>query len=322
MSLVSIGLPVWNGERYLADALDAILAQDFDDFEVLVSDNASTDRTQEIAQDYAARDTRITYHRQRRNLGAAANFNYTFHHTSAPLFRWASYDDAMAPEYLSTCVSALQQDSSGAVLAYPGTMRIDENGHSIGPYSAEVRKGGATASERLAQMIGPGDPLQSMIHMCFPVFGLIRRDVLEGTSLIANMPRSDKLLLVELALAGPFVDVEPLLFLRREHESGSVISAEQAATGADRERLLAAWFDPSRGNFFPATLSRLGLGYLRATLRAPQPLGERLRSLKVVAGWAARHARALGGEAKIVIRERLQARIYKLTGRRANGRTR
>ena len=93
MARVSIGLPIWNGEKYLAEALDSILAQSFEEFEVLIADNASTDATAEIAADYCGRDRRITYHRQTSNLGAAANFNYVFHHTSGEYFRWAAYDD-------------------------------------------------------------------------------------------------------------------------------------------------------------------------------------------------------------------------------------
>ena len=305
MARVAIGLPVWNGERYLAQALDSILAQDFEDFELLIADNASTDGTADIVAEYQRRDPRITAHRHAANLGAAANFNYVFHHTSADYFRWAAYDDMIAPSYLSACVAALDADDGGAVLAYPQTMMIAEDGTPLRIYDPVTRKGGATPSARLGELIGPGDHTRSILHMCFPVFGLMRRRALLGTSLIANMPRSDHLLLVELALKGRFLEIEEPLFLRREHDDGSVISAEKAATGTDVEKLLAAWFDPSKGGRFPATATRLGLGYLRGALRTSMPAAEWLACQRIALGWLARHWRIIGGECKIVLREKL-----------------
>ena len=93
--------------KLLQDALDSALSQTFEDFEILISDNASTDSTPEIAAEYCARDSRVRYHRQETNLGAAANFNYVFHHTTGEFFHWSSYDDMLAPEYLEACVAAL-----------------------------------------------------------------------------------------------------------------------------------------------------------------------------------------------------------------------
>ena len=305
MPNVSIGLPVWNGERYLSEAIEAILAQTYADFELLIADNGSTDNSHEIAMGYAARDARVRVHRHERNLGAAANFNHVFHNTTGHYFRWAAYDDLIATEYLAQCVTALDADRSGAVLAYPKTMRIDETGQPIGVYDRAIRRGEASPASRLAAMIGPGDEAASMIHMCFPVFGLIRRDVLKHTSLIANMPRSDKLLLIELALRGPFIEIPQPLFLRREHDAGSVISAEKAKSQVDVERRLAAWFDPRKGRWYPATNSRLGAGYLKAALRTPMTLRERAAVLRVLANWGRRNGRIIGGEIKILLRERL-----------------
>ena len=184
-------------------------------------------------------------------------------------------------------------------------VRIDEAGTKLGSYHRPVRQGGESPSARLAALIGPGDPQETLLHMCFPGLGLIRRSALQNTSLIANMPRSDNLLLVELALLGGFVELQDGLYLRREHDEGSVIAAEKAAQGADLERHLAHWFDPRKGKKFPATVTRLGLGYLRAVLRTPMSAEEKARCLSLVAGWIARHGRIIGGEAKIVIKEHL-----------------
>ena len=309
MPNVSIGLPVWNGERYLSEAIQAILAQTYTDFELLIADNGSTDGSHAIAMDHAARDPRVRVHRHDRNLGAAANFNHVFNNTTGCYFRWAAYDDMIAPNYLARCVAALERDRSGAALAYTQTMRIDETGRTLGVYDRVLRKGGPSPASRLDAMIGPGDEAASLIHMCFPVFGLVRRDVLKRTSLIANMPRSDKLLLVELALLGTFIEVPEPLFLRREHDAGSVISAETAKSRVEVERRLAAWFDPRKGRWYPATNCRLGAGYLRAALRTPMAAGDRAEVLRVLAGWWRRNGRIIGGEIKILLRERLGRRI-------------
>ncbi len=307
MPKVSIGLPVRNGEKYLGAALEAIQNQTFTDFEVLISDNASSDSTPDIAAELCGRDPRFSYHRQQENLGASGNFNYVFQQTSAPLFRWAAYDDLIRPNYLSACVAALDA-APGAVLVFPQTTMIDTEGRELAKYQGGTRDRGSGPSERLDALIGPGDPRTSLLHMCFPVFGLIRRNALQRTGLIANIPRSDTLLLVELALQGPFVELADALFLRREHPDGSVISAEKAARGPELERLLAAWFDPSSGHRFPATVTKLGLGFLRAVARTPMPATERLRCMRVAAGWIARNTRIIGGEMKIVVRERLSSR--------------
>lgn len=318
MPLVSLGVPVWNGAKYLHDALHSIQAQTFRDFEVLISDNDSTDATREIAERFCREDPRFRLVRQPRNIGASANFNHVFAHTTGALFKWQAYDDVLAPDFLERCVGALTTGPGReAVLAYTGTQLIDERAAPLRVYDSATRKGGASASARLSELIGPGDPRQSLLHMCFPVFGLIRRSALERTNLIANMPRSDQLLLVELALLGSFAEIEAPLFLRREHDDGSVIAAERAATGPELERRLAAWFDPKRGKRFPATTTRLGLGYCRAAMTSPLPPREKARAMARIGGWWRRHARIIGGEVKILARERTAILVAGLRGSRS-----
>ena len=104
---LSIGLPVYNGERYLAEAFDCFLAQTFQDFEIIVCDNASTDHTAEICRSYAERDPRIRYYRNGKNLGAIPNFNRVFELSRSPLFKWAAHDDLYHPRYMETCIRIL-----------------------------------------------------------------------------------------------------------------------------------------------------------------------------------------------------------------------
>ena len=110
--LVSIGMPVYNGENFVKGALDSILAQTFQDFELIISDNASTDKTKEICQKYAAKDQRITLLCNEKNVGAAKNYNRTFYASSGKYFMWLAHDDLIATEYLERCVEILEQNPS------------------------------------------------------------------------------------------------------------------------------------------------------------------------------------------------------------------
>ena len=112
---VSIGLPVYNGEKFLAEAIESILGQTFSDFELIISDNASTDRTEEIARSYAASDRRIRFVRQEGNRGASKNFGLVFELASGEYFKWAAYDDVLMPDFLTECVALLDDDPSAVL---------------------------------------------------------------------------------------------------------------------------------------------------------------------------------------------------------------
>ena len=118
--IVSIGMPVYNGEQWLGDAIESILNQSYDDFEFIISDNASTDNTQDVCERYAAADPRIRYIRNDKNLGANPNFNKVFTESRGTYFKWASCNDFLHPDMLNKCVAALENNSD-AVLAFPNT---------------------------------------------------------------------------------------------------------------------------------------------------------------------------------------------------------
>jgi glycosyltransferase involved in cell wall biosynthesis len=104
---VSIGMPVYNGEKYIRNALDSLLTQTFTDFELIISDNASTDNTQAISEEYVRRDPRVRYVRQQENKGAAVNFKFVLNSAQTDFFMWAAYDDLWAPDYLTDTMSLL-----------------------------------------------------------------------------------------------------------------------------------------------------------------------------------------------------------------------
>jgi len=126
--IVSIGLPVFNGANFLAEAIESILAQEMGDFELMISDNASTDETPAICERYAALDARISYVRHPANMGAANNYNHVFHCTSAKYFKWAAHDDLLKPRFLSECIAAFEAFETPPAIVYPRSEFIDDAG--------------------------------------------------------------------------------------------------------------------------------------------------------------------------------------------------
>jgi len=238
---VSIGLPVYNGENFLKEALDSILNQTFEDFELIISDNASTDRTEEICREYLAKDSRIRYYRNSQNLGAAGNYNRVFDLSRGEYFKWAAHDDVCAPEYLECCVEVLEQNPS-VVLCYPKTVIINERGQrEEQDYSDDLNLRSPKPRERFkgihnAFFYVPAAWRQDKIS---PIFGLIRRDVLQATPRIGGYEGSDLVLLGELALRGEFYEVPQYLFYRRKHQQRAMHAYR---TNSER----AAWFDAAK----------------------------------------------------------------------------
>jgi glycosyltransferase involved in cell wall biosynthesis len=211
---VSIGVPVHNGEMYLDRALASLLAQDFTDFEVLISDNASTDRTVAIAEGWAAKDSRVRVFRNEVNIGPERNFSRVFTLARGRYFRWAAHDDLIDPQYLGRCVAALET-SPDAVLSNSWVRIIDEQDRVIGFYDGGVV--GAYSTDTAVRFAA----LVLSRHLCTDLFGVIRTDALRKTRLLGPYFGADRALLAELALLGRFVHVQVPLFSNREHASRS-----------------------------------------------------------------------------------------------------
>jgi glycosyltransferase involved in cell wall biosynthesis len=223
---VSIGLAVYNGEKFLAKAIDSILAQTFTDFELILSDNASTDKTEEICKDYAAKDKRIRYHRNAENIGGANNENQTFRMSRGEFFRWAAHDDVCAPELIEKCVAVLDRDPS-IVLCY--TMQTDINEADEKLKTISQKRG---ISEKAYVRFRE---LASRDHNCEATYGLIRSDVLRKTRLEQNYTDSDRTLLCELSLYGKFYEIPEPLFFKRYHPKNMYVDW----------RARMAWFNPA-----------------------------------------------------------------------------
>ena len=262
--LVTIGMPVYNGEEYLEEALNSILAQTFADFELIISDNASTDRTEDLCRAYAERDARIQYVRNPVNLGAARNYNHLVDLARGKYFKWASYDDLIEPDYLERCVAVLEADPD-VVLCYTRNMMIDAQGQVTQRYEDRFHLVADRPSVRFRGFFkAPG--------MCNPIFGLMRLETLRRTDRIGAFRASDRILLGHMALLGKIHEVSAPLFYRRMHDKMSMKANVSDAA-------IAAWFDPASKRsllvLFPRW--RWVLEYVRNISRSPMPLGERAR---------------------------------------------
>ena len=202
--LVSIGFPVWNGDVLLSRSLESLITQDYPNLEILISDNASTDSTQEICESFARRDPRIRYVRQETNLGMVKNFNYVFFNTSGPLFFWHAHDDLRKPEYTSKCVAALLQNPT-AVLCNSAVEFIDEDGricHDWPDYNF------STIGDSILQRV---HRLYDHMHWVDMV-GMIRREALNLCLPWKDVWGADVILSAKLSLLGDFCKVEEPLF--------------------------------------------------------------------------------------------------------------
>lgn len=278
---VGVGLPVFNGERYVAEAIESILSQTEADLELVVSDNGSTDGTERICRAFARRDHRVRYERSPVNLGAAWNFNRVFRLSSGECFKWMAHDDVCAPDFLRRCLEVLDADPA-AVVAYPRAARIDEAGNRGRPHDSSLKATSDRPAERFRRVI-------RMPSWCLPIFGVIRRSALERTGLIRPFPGADHVLLAELSLQGRLREVPEELFLHREHP-------ERYVRRYPGWRTALAWWDPRAPDGLAFVKWRWLRAHLGSIARSPLPAAERWRCYGEMARWSAANIRSLVGD--------------------------
>lgn len=290
---VTVGLPVYNGERYLPATLRSILDQDFADFELLVADNASTDGTLDLVRDASVTDRRIRILTSDENMGAAPNYNRLVRAARGELFKWAGYDDILEPGYLSRCVEALDRNQA-AVLAFPSTSIIDGAGNHVGDYDDRLDLRDGRAWMRVARYA-------RRVNLCNACFGVMRRDVMLTTGLIRAYVSSDITFLAEMAVRGQFVQDTERLFRRRVH-SGS--SRQGHTTLAE----VARWFDTSVTSAPKAPRLQLLLGTAAALAATPVPMVHRgLIVGAYTTTYATRRARIRAGRLRAALQGRTVA---------------
>jgi glycosyltransferase involved in cell wall biosynthesis len=261
---LSVGMPVFNGAQYIEDALESILEQSFGDFELIISDNASTDDTEMICRRMAARDARVRYYRNSRNIGIYKNFNRVFELSSGKYFKWASCSDFCLEGFFEKCVAVLDARPD-VVLVYPKTYWLysPTGGEEYAvEYDDNLNIEDDRPSKRIREYLSR-DRHNNVMH------GVIRASALRQTALHLPMNMSDFSMIAELSLRGKFVEIPDRLFVRRRGPDASAM-----LTGAS---LSAA---PALG--YPRPLDNIQRVKLHAyrfvtTSRAPIAFTEKLR---------------------------------------------
>lgn len=210
---MSIGLPVYNGEKFIKEAIDSLLAQTFEDFELIISDNASTDKTEEICRAYAAKDQRIRYYRNEKNIGCARNFNRVFELSSGEYFKWAAHDDLHACDFLMKCVEVLDQDPT-LILCHSKVYFIDEHGKFLQNYDIQLQTDLPKPHQRFHELL--------TTHLCYQCYGVIRASALRMTPPMGSYGAADAIFLLRLGLLGRFYEIPEYLFFARSHSEQSL----------------------------------------------------------------------------------------------------
>ncbi len=258
---VSVGMPVYNQEKYVGAAIEAHLGQTYSDFELVITDNASTDKSEAICRAYAEKDKRVRYYRNPDNLGASGNYRRCFELSNGEYFRWTPSDDLVSPNLLERAVDILDHNPS-VFVAYPRTRLIDAEGRIIGDFDEKLHIVHGRPSQRwtvVMQNLRLGN-----LH-----YGLSRANPLRKTGLLRNYSGGDFPLIAEMSLYGYFYEIPDAFFYRRMHEEAS----SSMTNGAD----VMAYYDPKkREKLFMRNWTHLG-AHLRSVARAPIPIVEKLR---------------------------------------------
>lgn len=292
MPLLSIGLFVYNGERFIEKALDSILSQTFTNFELIISDNASTDRTGDICRAYARQDSRIRYYRNEKNMGAGWNVRRVCSLATAKYFKWAAADDILEPDFLRQCVAALEADEN-CVIAHSKTRVIDETGKFIENYVWPMKTDAPDPIVRFHEML-----LND--HMCYQIFGVMRLSSLRQVPPQGSYVNSDGVLLAQMALLGYFYESPEHLFVSTRH-SGQSSKTVPVRVKERRFRLTnrygtlpcPEWWDPAKTRTISFPEFRQLWEYFLSIGRAPMRVGQKLRCYLLLFPWIKKHFRRM-----------------------------
>jgi glycosyltransferase involved in cell wall biosynthesis len=286
---VSICLPVFNGENYLAESVESMLAQTFTDFELIISDNASTDRTEEISRGFVESDPRVRYHRNSSNVGGARNQAVAMELARGEFIHLAAHDDKLAPTHLEECLAALAARPD-AVIAFSATVVINDVGGPVLEYRS-TRGTAATPSERFRELIFRD-------HNCDSVYGVIRAEVVHGVRPLENFIDADKVWLCRMAFLGPFVSIDRPLFYKRFHAKNHVTNW--------RDRM--AWYNPhEKGKVALPNWIELR-SFTQAVSKAPIPTRERVRCAGTTGLWVLRYSPKLAKDVVVAVGAKLPRR--------------
>jgi glycosyltransferase involved in cell wall biosynthesis len=292
---VSIGIPVRDGGRFIADAIEAALAQSVTDLEVVISDNGSSDDTERICRAFAARDARVRYDRSEGNIGAARNFDRVLQLARGRYFAWLPADDLMAPAFVERTVALLER-TPGAVGACTLGAFVDGGGRHLHHFAEFLPAGGWPADPRMRVATFLDWAYRDGRTAMIAVLGLWHAETLRSVRPLGSYYGSDWVLCAELATRGSIELVSEPLATYRRHE-GSSSSTARALTSRVQQRFfnphsqgaLATWWNRRQRH---AEL-------VVAIARSPLPLPTRTRLIVglarhslVVGAWRARRIAA------------------------------
>lgn len=264
---VSIGLPVYNGSNFLAETLESLRAQTFEDLEIVIADNASTDPTREICEAAAADDGRIRYFRHEANLGAPANYNFTVAEAEGEYFMWNAHDDLRAPSFVERGLEVFAERSDTAVV-FSQVLEIDADGQVLGDRVRHDDLLEDAVHRRFRAAI-------SSLHPSIVVFGLMRLATMRSTGQHGAYVGADRVLAAELALRGPFAEISEPLFFSRDHPQRYVRMADER--DQSEPNLKQLWWDPDRRKLDRFPRWRRYGDYGRAIWNQPLSAPDRLR---------------------------------------------
>lgn len=270
MPRVSIGVPVYNGERFIRQSVESLLAQTYGDFELVITDNASKDGTEEVCRELVKKDKRVRYVRNDKNLGGPGNFRRVFALCSGEFHKWSTADDFWEPTVIEKCVAVLDREPD-VVLCYPKSNIVDASGGLIELYEDSLHLQEDSPRARFIRVV-------EETRLCHAHLGVIRRAAMKRTSLIGGELASDIRFLAELSLYGKFFVLPEYLFFRRFHETSS--SWERGT----REGVEEKEWDRQRSYYDPEGITRSGISMnywrrygnlLWAVTRAPIAMREK-----------------------------------------------
>lgn len=271
---VSIGIPVYNGEAFVEGAINAALAQTYTDFELVISDNASTDRTEEICREFARRDARVKYVRAEQNQGAIWNFNRVFELSQGEYFKWAAADDLFLPTFLEKCAQVLDDNpsviwchtQSGKIDQYDQPLSVDDPASDGAVHSSDdgLPRDFHQSPHRHERFRG----VLLGTTWSADSYGLIRADALRQTCMLISCYGAEKVLIGALSLIGQYAEIPETLFYQRIHSS----TASNLNTASQQQ----AYMDTQAKSRVALTRLRLLLGHFESVLHAKMSLLDRV----------------------------------------------
>jgi glycosyltransferase involved in cell wall biosynthesis len=290
--LLSVGLFVYNGDQFLEKALDSLLGQTFQDFELIISDNASTDATERICRSYAERDARIQYFRNAENMGAGWNVRRVYSLARGKYFKWAAHDDFCEPQLFEKCIAALEGDPT-VVLAQSKVRVVNENGLFVEDYEWPMRTDSPDPLVRFYDLL-----LND--HLCFQIFGVIRLEALKQLPPQGSYVNSDGVLLAQLGLLGRYYEVPERLFVNTRHsrQSSRTVPIRVKRKGfrlSQRYGTLPCpeWWDPKLTKRLTFPEWRQFWEYTASIQRAPLRVGQKLKAYSFMFLWIKKHFRRM-----------------------------